>query len=114
MQQVQCNWRGSTANIALSLQQDINMELQAEEKCGSTQNWSSDDAKIQDLATVMDSQDNPERIFQIYNFGKITSSRFDPWSAGKYKSEARFEEEMAEMCAYIISMFEDLIPSSDL
>ena len=30
----------------------------------------SDDAKIQDLAIVMDSQDNPDRIFQFYNFGK--------------------------------------------
>ena len=34
---------------------------------------SSDDAKIQDLANVMGSQDNPERIFQIYNFGKSPS-----------------------------------------
>ena len=28
-------------------------------KCKSTEIWSSDDAKIQDLANVMDFQDNP-------------------------------------------------------
>ena len=34
---------------------------------------SSNDAKIQDLANVMGTQDNPEMIFQIYNFGKSPS-----------------------------------------
>ena len=62
----------------------------------------------------MDSQDNPERIFQICNFGKITSPGFDPWSAGKYRSKARSKEYMAEMCAQIRSMLEGLIPSSYL
>ena len=34
---------------------------------------SFDDAKIQDLANVMETQDNLERIFQIYEFGKSPS-----------------------------------------
>ena len=34
---------------------------------------SSDDAKIEGLANVMGTQDNLERIFQIYNFGKSPS-----------------------------------------
>ena len=39
---------------------------------------SSDDAKIQDLANVMGTQDNPERIFQDLQIWKITLLWFDP------------------------------------
>ena len=35
--------------------------------------WSSDDAKILDLGTMMETQDNPERKFQIYEIGNLLS-----------------------------------------
>ena len=38
--------------------------------------WSSDDAKILDLGSMMVTQDNPERISQIYQSKKITLLEF--------------------------------------
>ena len=35
--------------------------------------WSSDDAKILDLGSMMATQDNPERKFQIYEIGNLPS-----------------------------------------
>ena len=35
--------------------------------------WSSDDSKILDLGSMMVTQDNPERKFQIYEIGNLPS-----------------------------------------
>ena len=35
--------------------------------------WSSDDAKIPDMGSMMATQDNPERKFQIYEIGNLPS-----------------------------------------
>ena len=56
----------------MSLLQLLGQQLPERYKFRSRKNGSSDDAENKDLGSMMDTQDNPERVSQIFQSNKTT------------------------------------------
>lgn len=75
--------------------------------------WSSDDARIRALGTMMGTQDNPKRNSRSKN-KKITLLGFDPLTVRLCKSKASYDQNMAAICGTNRSKLEGLIPFLDI